>query len=109
MVFNCFAKVRKRDEKLFLENHDRTLQRDKNSLKALGEHKNLERRDSTITGEGCKKTDLAPTSGPFVPSIYPHTELRKDDRVSRIWSALPGIESTDSDSSDEQCLRPTRT
>lgn len=44
-----------------------------------------------------------------VPSIYSRTELGKADQVSSNWSALPVFESTDSDSSDKRCLRPTRT
>ena len=55
------------------------------------------------------KADLAPTCRSFVPSIYPQAELRKADQVSSIWSALPGFESTDSDSGDKWCIRPTRT
>lgn len=53
-----------------------------------------------------KKSDVNPTC---VPSIYSHTELGMADQVSSNWSALPVLESTDSDSSDERCLRPTRT
>ena len=41
--------------------------------------------------------------------LFPQAELRKDDRVSNIWSALRGFESIYSDSGDKQCLRPTRT
>jgi hypothetical protein len=85
------------------------LQKDKDSLRALSEQIKTFKGQIQQLQERVVKTDLAPTCGPFVPSIYPHTELRKADKVSTIWSSLPGFESTDTDSGYEQCLGPTRT
>ena len=91
-----------------LEVNIMTLQRENCSLKALGEQiKTLKGEFPLLQQETrVKKSDVTPTCGFSVPS---HTELCKADQVLSNWSALPGFESKDSDSSDERCLRPTRT
>ena len=62
-----FAEIRKREDKCCLENRDR-IQRNKESLRALGEQIKTLKEEIQQLQARVVKADLVPTCGPFVPS-----------------------------------------
>jgi hypothetical protein len=57
---SVLAKVRKWDEKLFRDNHDRTLKRDTDRLKALGEQIKTLKEEIQQLQKKSRKNQLAP-------------------------------------------------